>query len=273
MDAPEKDPPATKSEKPTQKRAKRDERSRRRAESHEVSQASRRSDTAGSQLSSGLTGVDDRSHVSRRSSGSRRTRRSASRESSKHVPPDNARAEVAVSPVSRPEITPDIHVAPLARIASPLPDVPHPPVTPASPFVLPLAGDPAPAEASGAVPSLDETSEKPTCVAPGASMEPPRRASKQEAPAGTLQAIATEPEAAPAEQLRPEEAAEQRPEPVQTARTSNAPEEGPESKRPVVIAAMAIIVFVLVVAILKHLRASTADVTGCVGCANSTQSI
>lgn len=289
MDAPEKDPPVTpKAEKAksAQKRtgSRRDERSRRRADSHEVSQASdkgsRRSDVAlGSQQSSVMTAADDRSQFSRRSNNSRRSRRSASRESSKAAPSEKATAraeiEAAVPEVSlRPEVTPSIEVAPPPQVA-PSPQV-----------ILPLAGDTAAAAASASAPvqQQDETgtSEKPAPAAPGDPTQPStRRASKQleEAPAGTqATAIEPQPEAAPGEQQQAEDAAEHRPEAHQTARFSNAPvheDERPESKRPVVIAAVAIIVFVLVVAILKQLRAAPADVAVCVGqgCANSTQTI
>ncbi|KAL3202277.1 hypothetical protein MRX96_042572 [Rhipicephalus microplus] len=262
MDAPDKDPSATEAEKPTHKRSKRDDRSRRRAENHEVSPSSRRGDMAGSQISSALTGADDRSQVSRRSSSSRRTRRSAS---SKHAPSDSARAEVEAA-VSHPEVTSNMPVAPPSRISPPV--VPQAPVATASPLVLPLAGDAAAVEAaSGAVPVQDETSEKPTPATPGGPTEPSGRESKQETPAA---ATAAEPEAVLAEPPLPEEAAEHRQEPVHTARLTNAPEERLESRRPVVIAAVAIIVFVLVVAILKQLRASP---TKCGDCANSTQAI
>ncbi|XP_075547353.1 uncharacterized protein LOC142581787 [Dermacentor variabilis] len=280
MDAPEKGLPATpKAEKtkPAQKRTgpRRDERSRRRTDSHEASQASdrgsiRRSDTAaGSQQNTVITGTDDRSQFSRRSSTSRRSRRSASRELSKVVPSENATAraevEAAVPEVSsRPEMTPSSQVVPPPRVAPSL--------------ILPSAGNTA--DAAPAPSQQQDETRTSAPAAPGSPTQPStRRASKQleEEPAGT-QATVTEPqpEEAP-DQQQAEDAA--RPEAHQTARFSNAPvheDERPESKRPVVIAAVAIIVFVLVVAILKQLRAAPADVAVCVGqgCANSsTQAI
>ncbi|XP_050035869.1 uncharacterized protein [Dermacentor andersoni] len=278
MDAPEKGLPATpKAEKtkPAQKRTgpRRDERPRRRTDSHEASQASdkgsiRRSDTAaGSQQNTVMSGTDDRSQFSRRSSTSRRSRRSASREFSKVVPSENATAraevEAAVPEVSsRPEMTPSIQVVPPPRVAASL--------------ILPLAGDTADAAPAPAPSQQQDETLTSAPAAPGSPTQPStRRASKQleEEPAGT-QATATEPqpEEAP-DQQQAEDAA--RLEAHQTARFSNAPvheDERPESKRPVVIAAVAIIVFVLVVAILKQLRAAPADVAVCVGqgCANSS---